>query len=685
MKNWRIAWVGAALLAALLAAGQKDQPAEVLLKAAQHKELVDGDLKAAIAQYQKALARAAANRAVAAKALLGMGQCHEKLGQAEARKLYQRLLREYADQTEPARVARERLATLQGGKPREMAIRLVVPSGKGVESNGSVSLDGRYLSYTDWGTGNLALLDLLTGEKRHLTKKGSWWTSDEYTQFSMISPDSRQVAYDWYNQRATFELRIIGIDGSQPRVVYTDTEGTKILQPHAWSPDGKQILMGIEKKDNAWELVLITVADGSTQVLKRLAGHKVLWSVRFSRDGRYIAYDRPQREGSLQRDIFLLDIKTGREIPLVEHPANDSLLDWTPDGKALFFASDRLGTNDAWLVAVSDGKAQGSPELIKRHFGDVVPLGFTQGGSFYYAFSRLRWNLYTARVDPESGKALLPVQLEPTRGLCFSADWSPDGKFLAYGCLGGGRVQRSIVIRSMETGEEREITPKLKNLWLRLRWSRDGRGLLAGGVDNGGQVGIFRIDPQTGDATLVAPLDTRCCTPGFDGSPDGKLLLYVSGQERHQQPRGLFVRDLEANRDTELARHPRMHYVAASPDGRQVVFSIEDEETQSIALMVLPATGGTPREIVRVKSGLVYSFTWTPDSRYVIYAERGKPPLWRVPAQGGPPQRFELTVPGPQWVSVHPDGQRLAIGTVQPHTEIWVMENFLSDREGSGR
>jgi len=63
----------------------------------------------------------------------------------------------------------------------------------------------------------------------------------------------------------------------------------------------------------------------------------------------------------------------------------------------------------------------------------------------------------------------------------------------------------------------------------------------------------------------------------------------------------------------------------------------------------------------------------------------GKPDLLRVPAEGGQAQRFDLTVPGPYYVNVHPDGQRLAIGTVEPHTEIWVMENFLSDREGTGR
>ena len=55
-----------------------------MLEAAARKERVDGDLRGAIALYEK-LARGA-NRAVAAMALARMGQCYEKLGDADARK-----------------------------------------------------------------------------------------------------------------------------------------------------------------------------------------------------------------------------------------------------------------------------------------------------------------------------------------------------------------------------------------------------------------------------------------------------------------------------------------------------------------------------------------------------------------------------------------------------------------------
>ena len=80
----------AALLATgtfVVSAGQTPDAAR-RLKAAMNTELVDGNLKAAIEQY-KAIA-AGSDRAIAAQALLRMAECHQKLGDADAQKIYER-------------------------------------------------------------------------------------------------------------------------------------------------------------------------------------------------------------------------------------------------------------------------------------------------------------------------------------------------------------------------------------------------------------------------------------------------------------------------------------------------------------------------------------------------------------------------------------------------------------------
>ena len=102
----------------------------------------------------------------------------------------------------------------------------------------------------------------------------------------------------------------------------------------------------------------------------------------------------------------------------------------------------------------------------------------------------------------------------------------------------------------------------------------------------------------------------------------------------------------------------------------------------------MPSAGGSPRLLVPAadRRGAV---AWSPDGRHLVYATRsnssagGTPAtlrleLWRVPSQGGEPQRLGLTVDGMVMsLRVHPDGQRIVYATTRSSPEIWVMENFL--------
>ena len=209
----------AAVALGVLAGAQSQDRPDLQLKAAVYKETVEGDLQGAIALYKQIVANAAAPRPVAAAALLGLGGCYEKVGEAqarEARKVYERLVAEFSDQAQEAASARTRLAALAGtagvAGGSTMAVRRVW-AGPGVDAMGQVSPDGRFLTFTDWDTGDLAVHDLATGENRRITRKGSWWPSGEYAEFSVVSADGRQIAYNWYNKDGFYDLRIVEIDG----------------------------------------------------------------------------------------------------------------------------------------------------------------------------------------------------------------------------------------------------------------------------------------------------------------------------------------------------------------------------------------------------------------------------------------------------------------------------------------
>ena len=120
MSNKLLCWLLAgAFLAAAIGTRAAQDPADVALQAAIRKEVVDGDLQAAIEQYG-AIAKGT-NHAAAAQALLRMGRCYERLGNAKASETYERVLKQFADQKEAAQEARDRLAVLVSvhEKPRQ--------------------------------------------------------------------------------------------------------------------------------------------------------------------------------------------------------------------------------------------------------------------------------------------------------------------------------------------------------------------------------------------------------------------------------------------------------------------------------------------------------------------------------------------------------------------------------------
>jgi Tol biopolymer transport system component len=687
----------AALLTASSAIAQKDEQAEVLMQAAHQKQLVEGQLEEAIQLYKRIVQEHSGNRVVAAQALLEIGQCYEKLGNTEARKAYERVLRDYADQNEAAARARARLAALSGNvasSSSEMVTRRVW-AGPDVDVMGSLSPDGHYLSCVDTTTGDLALRDLATGKMRRLTNEGS----PPEIKASAISRDGKEVAYNWPNKDGYPDLRIVRVDGSAPRVVYSDKGA--FAWPADWSADGKYILASLYKEPSTFQIAVISKEDGSVRVLKTFDWFPT--NMKFSPDGRYIAYDLAQQQDSGNRDIFLLATDGSHEIRLVEHPADDHLLAWTPDGNHILFASDRSGSTSAWLLRVVGGKPQGLPELVKPDIGQVIPIGFTRAGSFYYGLVTGTSDIYTADFDPATGKVVTQPENGTQRfvGSNSSPAWSPDGQYLAYishnrHWLANQRPE-VITIRSLKTGEERELPPKLSFLWGPLRWSPDGRSILASGKDWKVQHGLFRVDAQTGEVTPVLLWgDAEISNPAW--FPDGKRLLYRRG-ESGTRAETILVRDLGTGRDKELFRSAagvKIDDIALSSDGQQVALTLLEKETRSSVLKVLPVAGGDANELVRAKEPEVIvgdALSWASDSRYIIFGKaqatshdpqgffppERKTQLLAISPRGGEPHPLGLAMDFVREVSFHPDGHHLAFGASEgkDKIEVWVMENFL--------
>ncbi|MCX6537514.1 MAG: hypothetical protein NT151_01065 [Acidobacteria bacterium] len=705
MRKPSALWIAIAVLVAGLwtgvhGVGQSDKQGEALLQAAKNTELVKGDLTAAIDQYKKILARPGVGRTVAAKALLEMGQCYEKLGQAEARTAYEQLLRQYGDQAEQVQIARARLAALTGtpnpAAGTEMTIRRVW-SGAGVDTTGSPSPDGRYLSIVDQDSGgDLAIWDIASGQKRRLTNKDK--TTTEMVLASTWSPDGKKIAFVWLKKDMTGELRIIGTDGSEPRTLAP-------VWALGWSPDGRSVVAIVPKtKTSPEKLAVVSVADGSVTVLGTAEKPIDSWSwhASYSADGKYIVYDNRQQEGSPKRDIFITSIDGKQEIPLITHPADDQLLGWVPGSDTVLFASDRTGTQDAWALHVVDGKPQGDPVLVRKDIGQVTPMGFSARGSFFYNVGVSLVDVYEGSLDLAKGTAVAPPKKIIPRvvGNNHSAEWSPDGKYLAYVSerQAGSATQSSYIlcIRTDQTGEEREVPLGIESFW-RMHWSADGRAVFATMYDKTNQ-GLFKIDIQTGKQTLLARSGwSDSLIKNFAVSPDGKSVYYANFQWTKKLTT-IMRHDLETGQEKEFYRKaspPDIGAMTISPDGRYLslstadTLSLENGGNKGNVIRVLPTAGGEARDLLL---GVLDWWTypaWTPDGKTILFYKRAagakgqKRELWQIPFAGGEPQKINLGMELEfRDLQLHPDGRRIVFTSGRNSSEIWAMENFLPARRG---
>jgi Tol biopolymer transport system component len=690
MKTRHVGLIGAALLAvflaALLAAGQKNDQAELALKAAIKTETVDGNLKGAIEQYKKIAAQPGADRATVATALLRMGQCHEKLGNAEARTAYERLVREFGDQAEQAQAARARLAALAGTPSRtvgaEMTIRRVW-SGPGMDVTGSPSPDGRYLSiYDPESEGDLAIWEIASGQKRRLTNKDR--STAEMVLASKWSPDGKKIAYVWLKKELTGELRIIGSDGSEPRILPP-------VWALDWSPDGRSILAWVPRNtDSPERMVRVSVADGSLTTVGTAEKPISSRTASYSADGKYIVYHAPQQDGSPERDIFIVSIDGKQGIPLVKHPADDQLLGWVPGSDTVLFVSDRTGTKDAWALHVADGKPQGEPVLVRKDIGQISPMGFTNGGSFYYSLGVSVVDVFEGSLDLAKGTVVAPPKKIPQRvvGTNYSAEWSPDGKYLAYvserKAGSASQISYILCIRSDQTGEEREVPLPIESFW-KMHWSADSGAVFATMYDKTNQ-GLFKIDIQTGKHTLLARSGwSDSLIKDFAVSPDGKSVYYAHFQWTKKLVT-IIRHDLETGQEKEVYRQtapPDLTALTVSPDGKYLSFSTADNIAKlSFVIRIMPTAGGETRDLLQGKLENFANHAWTPDGKIILYVKRTasgkeeKRELWQIPSAGGEPKKINIGMELRE-MRLHPDGRRIVFTSGKNSNEIWVMENFL--------
>ena len=658
-----------ALLLLIGSVSAQDNKASVSLTAAIYEEEVTGNLDKAVELYLNILKNYPDDRPVAAKTLYHLGLVNEKMGKQKASDYFTRLIKTYPDQTEMVALAKAKLATLVAAEGASGSLTLTVRRVWAGDVTGKVSSDGRFVSCTDWETGDIAIHVLTNGQNQRLTDGNN---PDAIIEYSVPSPDSKSIAYYWSNDDS-YDLRVVGLDGSKPKVLKTSGKEIHHFIPIAWSPDSKYLLTEFVKTGGNSDMMLVAVADGSAKLLKE-KGKGLPSDGDFSPEGRYIAW-------STKQGISLFELQTGTESLLIQDQSNHSVLGWAPGGKHILFSSERSGSAGAWLIQVTDGKAQGEPVFVKKDLG-FLPMGFTRSGAFYYAVNNNVWGIKIAELDPSSGKVVSPLQSAFKYGNMRSPDFSPDGHFLAG--IVGSEPSQAVIIHSRDTGAERDLEV---GGWIidmgQLQWMPDGKAIVVPASQAGKGENLIRIDVQTGQVTSLMTLPTLGGWPQFRFSGDGNIIYYSRPDSSNMNEFTPVAHDLRSGKETIVTGEQGV----VSPDGQNLLTSKSLDGYKTQALYIIPVGGGEARELVKAFRGMA---SWTPDSRHIVFLKAIKEEeqvpykdtkwqLWRIAVDGGEPEPLGLNITGQLLGSlkIQPDGRHVVIDDVGVNLEVWVMENFL--------
>jgi Tol biopolymer transport system component len=581
----------------------------------------------------------------------------------------------------PPGIAATQNADLRGpARSPSRAVRLVWTGQDAFGSvRGTISPDGRYLTFVDLATNGLGIRDLFENTSRVLAQG-----PDSSLFYAVFSPDGQRVAYTWRTWsggKNEFDVRVLSLNGgdaAKPRVVYKNAE-MRWPRVFGWTPDGKQILLLRSLQDGTNQITFVGVDDGSARVLKSIAWNYTTMSL--SPDGRFVAYDSVVGNGTSPQEIFVLATDGSRETKVVQGPGVNRSPLWAPDGSRLLFLSTRTGNTALWSVSIQEGKAAGSPELIKADIGDVRLQGITRHGTLHYLVSGAsRANVYVAEMDDARKSFLTPAVVSERFINSNSAPaWSPDGRQLAY--LSRTPAATALVVRTLATGEERDIAlPKevqTGNLVPAPRWFPDGRSVLVCGFLGNGAGRFYRVDVASGSAEVLHEAKGTSGDGGLGATAiarDGNAFWYIAS---HAESRGLIRFDIESRQTTVVKSGP-FDAVALSADGTQ--FALATVEADGCHVRVMPSAGGELKDLVRVCSG-VNRLGWASNSdvMYVTGGNASPNIVWRVSTNGGEPRQVGISMPAQlMHPEVSPDGRRIAFNIFDTSaSEVWALENFL--------
>jgi Tol biopolymer transport system component len=495
------------------------------------------------------------------------------------------------------------LAIGRGREPRPAAIVTSftqLTDQPGFERQPTISPDGRSVVYVSDARGNADLYLLRVGGRNAVLLTADS-TADDYAP--AYSHDGNRIAFR--SERAGGGIFVMEATGESVRRI------SDFGFDPQWSPDGKSLVVAEEaivdplSRTSYSSLWVIDIDSGRRRRVARADAVGGRWSP----DGRRLAYwGRDRVTGN--RDLFTV-ASDGSQAESPVTVTDDAWVDWSPawspDGRYLYFASNRGGTMNLWRVPIDQiaGRATGAPE----------PLTTPTAWSGWFDLSADGTHAVFADFDERA--TVWTTAFDPVRASLIG---SPRAVLQ-------GRAINSIDVSA--AGDS-------------IAFSQRGQPLEA--------LGTMRIDGSGWSRLTDADVYHRL--PSW--SPDGqRLVFYRSNGLWLLRNDGSELRQVTLS--SELA-HPM--YPVWSPAGDRIAAAGDD------FLSVIDVSVSPPRPIV-VKSvppdapGFV-PFSWSADGRWLAGSNlrtMSRDQVFIVDSQlNNPPRSVATTGKSPAWL---PDSRRL--------------------------
>jgi Tol biopolymer transport system component len=402
------------------------------------------------------------------------------------------------------------------------------------------------------------------------------------------APDGKSVAYSAADANGTFQTFIRYLDAPTPvQITHTEEEA----RPVAWAPDGKRLLLNIDRKENA--LWSIAIVGGEPEVvIPSMPPSRVL---AISPDNQSVGYFYPGDEG--RYGVWISSPPTAAPKRYLPEPYtsndiyNQPKMRFSPDGKQiLLLLNGGRQREEAWLLPYPADPARPPRRVF-------------------------------ANLQPSDG----------TPGFC----WMPDSRHVVFSLALPGGDSLQLWLADTDTGEYHALTSGTANR-------------ISPAVSPDGQRIVFREDSGSYDI-VAADLASAAIHPLIVTERDElmpayaarkPLLAYVTNRNGppeiwlHSTENG--DRPLVTARDFPGSSVQWFLGPALSPEADRVVYTKLDLGGRDNRLWISAVAGGSPVPLTNDHATGESPGSWSLDGNwfaYIVFAG-GKTNLMKVKTSG---------------------------------------------------